>query len=78
MNPGSLKVSDTVDSKKIMNLNVDPFQDLFSTFFLVEYSNYMGFAMFRGFSLGGLSVVGRKLKYTNLSLILSQSGNARL
>lgn len=36
MNPGSLKVSDTAVSKKIMNLNLDPFQDLFRTFILVE------------------------------------------
>jgi len=32
----SLKVSGIVDGKEIMSIKLDPFQDLFSTFFSVE------------------------------------------
>lgn len=36
MNPAALKVNDDVDSKEIMSIKLDPFQDLLGTFFPVE------------------------------------------
>lgn len=69
MNPASLKVNDTVDSKEIMSIKLDPFQDFFSTFLSVQQGHYVLFAMLLGFYLGGPSVAGRKeLKYTRNSV----------